>query len=147
MMYCNAFGFIPALAKRVQKVCRKVWGVVREGFTLFVLLVVLLDKPLDHAFITGRSFRITALIEEQEVLVSVNVDGCHLPSVLHSPLQCLVDRIASSKSKKAVLLLLGQCDLFLRVILQDGIQGKVKRVLSDTVILNRRVEGSPPFLE
>ena len=51
-----------------------------------------------------------------------------------------VDRIASGKSKKAVLLLLGPCDLFLRVILQDGIHGKVKRVLSDTVILYRTVE-------
>ncbi|GEM_PF-7007238 len=28
MMYCNAFGFIPALAKQVQKVCRMVWGVM-----------------------------------------------------------------------------------------------------------------------
>ena len=28
IMYCNAFGFIPALAKQVQKVCRKVWGVM-----------------------------------------------------------------------------------------------------------------------
>ena len=52
-----------------------------------------------------------------------------------------VDRITRRKSKEAVLLLLGQCDLFLRVILQDRIQGEVERVLADTVILDRRVEG------
>ena len=28
MMYCNAFGFIPAFANRVQNVCRMVWGVM-----------------------------------------------------------------------------------------------------------------------
>ena len=52
-----------------------------------------------------------------------------------------VDRIPRRKGKKAVLLLLGQCDLFLRVILQDRIQGEVERVLANTVILNRRIEG------
>ena len=52
-----------------------------------------------------------------------------------------VDRITRRKSKEAVLLLLGQCDLFLRVILQDRIQSEVERVLADTIIFNRRVEG------
>ena len=96
---------------------RDVW----QGFFWFMLFVVFPDKPLEHTFITGRYFGITALVEEKEVLV---------------------DRIACCKCKKAVLLLLGQCDLRFRVILQNGIQGKVERVLADTVILDCRVEGS-----
>lgn len=31
MIYCNAFGFIPAFAKLVQNVWRRVWGVVTFG--------------------------------------------------------------------------------------------------------------------
>lgn len=39
-----------------------------------------MNNPWEHAFITRRNFGITASIEEQEVLVSVN--GCRLFSVL-----------------------------------------------------------------
>ena len=31
MIYCNAFGFMPALAKLVQNVWRRVWGVITLG--------------------------------------------------------------------------------------------------------------------
>ena len=35
IMYCNALGFIPAFAIRVQKVCRMVCGVVTFGKKLY----------------------------------------------------------------------------------------------------------------
>ena len=43
---------------------------VRQGFIRLVVLVVLPDKPLEHALVTGRRFGKTALVEEQEVGVS-----------------------------------------------------------------------------
>lgn len=54
----------------------------------------------------------------------------------------LVDRIAAGEGQEAVLLLLGQCDLLLRVILQHRVHGEVERVLADAVILDCRIEGS-----
>lgn len=175
-----------------------------------MLLVVLLDKPSQHTFVTGLLFGITVAVKKQEILVAVDIDRRCLPPVLHRPpqrlvalaahgdLPCavfgfrrihiiadfavfeklvvhidlpaleikvgrqaaelgnaeaspqedddlvtilLVDRIDGCKSKKAILLLLGQSGLFLRVILQDRIQDEVEGILSDTVILNGRVEG------
>ena len=163
---------------------------VGKGFFRLALLVVLLDKPSQHTFVTGLYFGITVAVKEQEILVAVDIDRRCLPPVLHRPpqrfvdfaahgdLPCavfgfrrvhiiadltvfeklvvhidlpaleikvgrqaaelgnaeagpqenddlvtilLVDRIGSRKSEKAVLLLLGQSDLFLRVILQDRI--------------------------
>ena len=76
---------------------------VREGFILFVLLVVFLDKPLEHAFIAGRNFGIAALVEEQEIPVSVNADCRRPPSVLHGPPQCLVDPITHGDLPDTVL--------------------------------------------
>ena len=67
---------------------------VREGFILLVLLVVLLHKPLEHALIAGRRFGVAVLVEEQEILVTVDIDRCRLPPVFHSPFQRLVDLIA-----------------------------------------------------
>lgn len=67
---------------------------VREGFILLVLLVVLLHKPLEHALIAGRRFGVAVLVEEQEILVTVDIDRRRLSPVLHSPLQRLVDLIA-----------------------------------------------------
>ena len=43
---------------------------VRQGLLWFVVLVVLPDKPLEHALVTGRRFGKAALVEEQEVGVS-----------------------------------------------------------------------------
>ena len=63
---------------------------VRQGLLWFVVLVVLPDKPLEHALVTGRRFGKAALVEEQEVSVAPDIDRGGFPSVLHSPLQRLV---------------------------------------------------------
>lgn len=52
-----------------------------------------------------------------------------------------VDRVAASEGQETVLLFLGQCGFFLRVILQDRVHSEVERVFPDSVILNRRVKG------
>ena len=44
MIYCNALGFIPALAKLVQNVCRSVWGVITFGKAS--VWVLLLSTPI-----------------------------------------------------------------------------------------------------
>ena len=67
---------------------------VRQGFFWLVVLVVLPDKPLEHALVTGRRFGKAALVEEQEVGVAPDIDRGGLASVLHSPLQRLVDLLA-----------------------------------------------------
>ena len=45
MMYCNAFGFIPAFANVVQNVWRKVCGVITFGNATFCVLVYFLTSP------------------------------------------------------------------------------------------------------
>lgn len=67
---------------------------VRQGLLRLVVLVILLDKPLEHALVTGRRFGKAALVEEQEVGVAPDIDRSGLASVLHSPLQRLVDLLA-----------------------------------------------------
>lgn len=67
---------------------------VRQGLIRLVVLVVLPDKPLEHTLVTGRRFGKAALVEEQEVGVAPDIDRGGLASVLHSPLQCLVDLLA-----------------------------------------------------
>ena len=39
-------------------------------------------------------YRVTVLVEKQEIFVAVDIDRCRLSPVLHSPLQRLVDLIA-----------------------------------------------------
>ena len=53
-----------------------------------------------------------------------------------------VDRVAAGEGQEAVLLFLRQRGFLLRIVLQDRVHGEVERVLSDTVILDCRVEGS-----
>ena len=67
---------------------------VRQGLIRLVVLVVLPDKPLEHALVAGRRFGKAALVEEQEVGVAPDIDRSGLASVLHSPLQRLVDLLA-----------------------------------------------------
>ena len=67
---------------------------VRQGLLRFVVLIVLPDKPLEHALVTGRRFGKAALVEEQEIGVAPDIDRGGLASVLHSPLQRLVDLLA-----------------------------------------------------
>ena len=45
MIYCNAFGFIPAFAKLVQNVWRRVWGVVTFGKASSWLFLFLVKAP------------------------------------------------------------------------------------------------------
>ena len=45
MMYCNAFGFIPAFANVVQNVWRKVCGVITFGNATFLRFCVFPYKP------------------------------------------------------------------------------------------------------
>ena len=45
MIYCNAFGFIPAFAKLVQNVWRRVWGVVTFGKASSWLLLYFFTSP------------------------------------------------------------------------------------------------------
>ena len=58
-----------------------------------MVLVVLPDKPLEHALVAGRRFGKTALVEEEEVGIP-DIDRGGLASVLHSPLQRLIDFLA-----------------------------------------------------
>ena len=57
---------------------------VRQGLIRLVVLVVLPDKPLEHALVAGRRFGKAALVEEQEVGVTPDIDrGGAALSVLH----------------------------------------------------------------
>ena len=76
---------------------------VRQGLIRLVVLVVLPDKPLEHALVAGRRFGKAALVEEQEVGVPPDIDRGGLAPVLHSPLQCLVDLLAHGDLPHAVL--------------------------------------------
>lgn len=49
-------------------------GDVGRGFFRLVLLVVLLDKPSQHTFVTGLLFGITVAVKKQEILVAVDID-------------------------------------------------------------------------
>ena len=48
MIYCNVLGFIPALSKLAQNVCRKMWCIITLGNASSMALVVLLCKPPEH---------------------------------------------------------------------------------------------------
>ena len=76
---------------------------VRQGLLRLVVLVVLPDKPLEHALVTGRRFGKAALVEEQKVGVTPDIDRGGLPSVLHSPFQRLIDLLAHGDLPHAVL--------------------------------------------
>ena len=52
---------------------------VRQGLLRLVVLVVLPDKPLEHALVTGRRFGKAALVEEQEIGVAPDIDRAALP--------------------------------------------------------------------
>ena len=76
---------------------------VRQGLIRLVVLVVLPDKPLEHALVAGRRFGKAALVEEQEVGVTPDIDRGGLAPVLHSPLQRLIDLLAHGDLPHAIL--------------------------------------------
>ncbi len=91
----QVFGVHPSVGKpSTESVPHGMGRDVRQGLLRFVVLVVLPDKPLEHALVTGRRFGKAALVEEQEVGVAPDIDRGGLSSVLHSPLQRLVDLLA-----------------------------------------------------
>ena len=93
MIYCNALGFIPALAKLVQNVCRSVWRHnLWQGFRLG--LAVLLHKPPEHSFIVRRHFQLSVPVQEKEIAVAVYYDRLCAPVVFKHSFQCVVDFLA-----------------------------------------------------
>ena len=87
----QVFGVHPSVGKASAECMAHGMGCdVRQCLLRLVVLVVLPDKPLEHALVTGRRFGKAALVEEQEVGVAPDIDRGGLASVLHSPLQRLV---------------------------------------------------------
>ena len=91
----QVFGVHPSVGKASAEDMPHGMGCdVRQGLLWFVVLVVLPDKPLEHALVTGRRFGKAALVKEQEIGVAPDIDRGGLAPVLHSPLQRLVDLLA-----------------------------------------------------
>lgn len=68
---------------------------VRQGLIRLVVLVVLPDKPLEHALVAGRRFGKAALVEEQEVGITPDIDRGGLAPVLQTQ-KALAERLHMS---------------------------------------------------
>lgn len=91
----QVFGVHPSVGKASAECMAHGMGCdVRQCLLRLVVLVVLPDKPLEHALVTGRRFGKAALVKEQEVGVAPDIDRGGFASAPHSPLQRLVDLLA-----------------------------------------------------